>query len=188
MYYQLSGDYGDEGNPGEDFAVIMEMPDELVGIYWTTGVPVQENLTSPVIIELDEDDSGPDMPDYFGNSTPACSDKMIKILESAGIDNFELFDIVLKNPVTEKLHDNYKMLNILGLLQAVDMKKSTYDPRSEMFLIEFDEIVIDSKKAKGQDMFRLAENARHIIISEKIKDALDKADLLGIEITPLRTV
>jgi len=69
---------------------------------------------------------------------------------------------------------NYKAVNILGLISAADMKKSTATVHDGIPLIDvdFDELVIDEKKTKGIKLFRLAESSNSILVHKSLRDVL----------------
>lgn len=184
MYYRLHWNYDQEEELGLDFAVIREKPD--LGISWMSGMPITITIREPIECILDADESGPDMPDFFGHGFPLFSEKLYDSIRRVGCDNFQVYDVVLKHPLADSIYTNYKALNIIGLIECVDRSQSKLIPGYEMMgIMEFDKVIIDKNKAKGLDFFRLAENHSYIIVSERLKQSIENAVPLGIALEPV---
>lgn len=181
MYFELDWKV-DTVALGLELAMLRGEPD--LGVPWFSGRRFEEQLPEPIRCELDPD-YGADLPDVFLTGIPFLSDRLIRAMRSAGADNFDVYQAEITDPVKGAAHKNYKAVNIVGKIEAADLTKSRFDPRSERFLMEFHRLVIDEKKVRGANLFRLAENPLKIVISERIKTALDDVPLVGVQFNPL---
>ena len=122
---------------------------------------------------------GEPMPHYLTGGTVLASQKLLKVLDNAGVDNYQAFPAILVNPQTKEIKRDYYLFNVLGLLKATSLNDSNYDelmkgsPEGiDLPLVAFNKIVIDSKKTYGTYMFRLAEEPVSIIVNTQIIHAL----------------
>jgi hypothetical protein len=101
-------------------------------------------------------------------------DRMVLALRDVGVDNMEVYDTVLVAPHLGKQRTDYKAVNIIGRVSAVDTAKSEFDPSDSTRVIatKFRKLVLDESKANGLLLFRLAEKLSAIIVHEKVKDIL----------------
>ncbi|WP_164010462.1 imm11 family protein [Pyxidicoccus trucidator] len=120
---------------------------------------------------------------FYSPGVPLIRNDLVDALREASVDNFELFDAVLKDPITGQEFNEYKAFNVLGLVAAADMDKSKRAPinlDSEMIDVFFDSLVIDNTKTQGLLMFRLAQSVDAIIIHERVKQAVEKRGIPGM--------
>src|ERR1700730_16078777 len=167
---------------GIRLAVLGKEPD--LGVPWLMGRRFGKKIPEPIMLNLSPR-GGPDMPDVFLTGIPLLSERLLQTMRAAGSDNLDVYKVEIRSAVGGTVHSNYKAVNIIGKIEAADREKSTFDPRSEPHLMEFDSLVIEEKKVKGANVFRLAENPLRIIISERIKTALDAVSLVGVQLIAL---
>ena len=144
-------------------------------------------LKQPVEIRLYEYDKGDvGIPDYFDDPLPMMSQLMIDVLEGCGVDNIQLFPVILKNKERNLILENYKAVNIIGVIEAADMKNSDYIDMggTGKVAVGFRNLVVDEEKAKGALMFRLAESLSTVLIHEKLKEAIEKCGLKYLRFIP----
>jgi hypothetical protein len=143
---------------------------------WVTGQGLDSPPEKPLEITMDGD--GIMMP-MFDRGILLFRDDLIQAMESAGVDNLDCYDTVLIDPVAKVQYDNYKAVNIIGLVAAADLTKSEYTAPSGAALIDtdFDSVVIDEEKAMGLLMFRMAECVSAIVIHEKVKNYIEQAGI-----------
>ncbi len=122
---------------------------------------------------------GEPMPHFLTGGTVLASNKLITVLESAGVDNYQAFPAILVNPNTKEARNDYFLFNVLSLINATSLIESDYDELMqaniegiELPLLAFKNIVINSKKTNGAHMFRLAEDPINIIVSAEVVTAL----------------
>lgn len=122
---------------------------------------------------------GESIPHFLTGGAVLASNKLLTVLESAGVDNYQAIPATLINPNTNEIRADYFLFNILGLIEATILADSNYDELmegsvegGELPLVAFNKIVIDRKKINGADMFRLAEDPINIVVSSEVVKAL----------------
>ena len=178
VYYTLAC----YGPTNQDRAELMNIP-RFEGVHWSAGKRFNTSIPTPIIIELDPDAPGILLPMFY-KSILLMSDEMTTVLRDAGVDNMDLYDVILRDTVKGTDLTNYKAVNIVGTLACADLKNSEYsDPSgSGMIDMDFDSLAIDESKTSGMLMFRLAECITAIIIHEKVKEALEKYGIEHLDI------
>lgn len=167
---------------GLNLAMIGYEPD--LGVPWLSGARLARALPEPIRCRLDPK-HGTDLPDVFLTGIPLFSERLIGAIKTGGADNFDSYLVEISGSAGGTVLKNYKAVNIIGKIEAADLTKSSFDPRSERFLVEFHRLVVDAKKVRGANLFRLAENPLKIVISERVKTALDAVPLVGVQLKPL---
>jgi hypothetical protein len=181
-YYRFHWDTEAPAN-GLRLATIAEQPD--TDFSWITGSRIRQPVEEPIRSTL-SDTAGPDMPDVFlADWIPLFSDRVVKTLTDAGVDNIDTYAAEILDPRSGKTWRDYKAANVIGLVECVDMKKSKYDRSSSFPMIEFERIVLNEKKVKQARMFRLAENPSFILVSEPVKKAFDDGNWVGLKLIAL---
>ncbi|HTO88060.1 MAG TPA: DUF1629 domain-containing protein [Thermoanaerobaculia bacterium] len=181
VFYQLDWKVNQRAL-GIKLAVIGKEPN--LRVPWLMGRRFEKEVPQPIALSLSPR-GGPDMPDVFLTGIPLFSDRLLEAMRKAGADNFDVYSTELADPAKGTIVRHYKAVNIIGKIEAADLKKSTFDPRSEPNLMEFDVLVIDERKVRGANLFRLAENPLRIVISERIQRALVTMPLVGVLLVPL---
>jgi len=76
-----------------------------------------------------------------------------------------------------KVWTNYKLCNIIGLLDVFDMQASNLNENSppEVALL-FDDIVINESKAAGHHLFRPYREMSSIVVSQELKEYIEGLD------------
>jgi hypothetical protein len=108
------------------------------------------------------------------------SPKMVSTLSAAGVDNIQYFDCEVTDAATGHRLE-YKIANVVGALKALNVAASDCEVDEDGFVETFYSMRIDAQKARGQDMFRLFENLVMVIVSERIKKAVESANLTGVQ-------
>lgn len=180
MYYVLEC-YGPEE---EDRAALGNWP-QFEGVNWNLGRLINRPLPTPIVIELNPEFPGIMMPMYYSGLL-LFTDEMINALHKSGVNNFQYFDAIVKDTINNIDYKNYKVINIVGVVAAADLGKSQYDTHGDAALIDtdFESLVIDPKKARGQYMFRLAESVNAIIIHEHVKKGLEDHGIKYLDFIP----
>lgn len=139
------------------------------------SVPVPNPLVFPLKpLNPGAKDHGPEMPELFDGTVPVFRDDLIEALAGVGVDNVDYYPAEVREPDGSRIYRNYKAANIVGLVSAADMAKSraTVRPGGPVIDVEFDELVLDSGKARGALIFRLAEATGSIFVHRKVRDHL----------------
>lgn len=109
------------------------------------------------------------------------SPRMISTLAAAGIDNIQYFDCQVRDASSGQ-ELPYKVANVLGVVKALDVEASDCEVDDDGFVETFYSMKIDPTKAHELNLFRLFENLVMVIVSERIKNALETAGLTGIQL------
>lgn len=170
-YYMLEC-YGLDAE--EDVAALGSWP-QFDGVNWMLGRPIEKEIPTPILIELDPENPGLMMPMFY-SGVLLFSDEMITVLHKLGITNFQCFDAILCDTVNNVDYTNYKLINIIGLVAAANLDMSDYDSHGGTANIDtdFDSLFLDDSKIKGQRLFRLSESVNGIVIHEEVKNAFEE--------------
>ena len=175
MYYVLSKSYAE--NPSRH-TELSSYP-RIKGLWWTDGARFVSPFPSPISISLKPydpkvPDMGPSLSSLYLSKIPLFKKELVSALNEIGVRNFDTYEVELLDPDTGEKCNTHVAVNIIGLVSAVDMDNSKYNIPDNIPLIdvEFDELVIDEKKAQGYLMFRLAENTNTILVHELVKNYL----------------
>jgi hypothetical protein len=107
----------------------------------------------------------------------------IEELTRLGVDNVQHFPVELTNPEGE-IELAYSLINVIGLLEAVDVNQSVIEPRATGGRGQLYSFKIDPTKTMGQRLFRLAEAPTLIIIDESLWEELLVFDPPGVLMLP----
>ena len=172
-YYQLDANLADPSLAIQGDAPDYEVP-------WSMGVPFRTAVPEPVRCSLDPR-GGPRLPDIFLTDIPMFSERLIEVLERAGVDNLVTFGAEVED-TAGRVHTNYKAVNIVGTVSCADLARSELSSRGKPPLMNFRTLVLDESRAEGRPLFRLAESTRIILIDEKVKTAVEAAGLIGVRL------
>lgn len=159
MYFELTTDIQFDIGISEPAG----LPDE---IDFMAGKVLGDDVPNPVTFTTNAV-AGDVLPDFWDESVPAMSEKFVKMLEGAGVDNIQTFPAVVKSRKDGTLWDGYYAVNVLGMIQCADLSKSDYD---EIFPghYRFRTLAIDSNLTKDSLIFRLQENPGTLIIHKSV--------------------
>jgi len=158
------------------------------GIWWNDGARFKQVIPTPIGVSLKpleerSPDHGPMMPALFLGPIPLFREDFIASLKAGGLDNLDFYEARITDPDTGAVFSNYKAVNVIGIIAAADMGRSTATVHDGIPLVdvEFDELVVDEDKTGGMLMFRLAENNSAILVHERLRDHLLAANFDGLE-------
>ena len=107
------------------------------------------------------------------HSIPFFSSKAVKVLSEIMGENVEYL------PVTGEA-SKFTIVNVIKLIDALDREKSNLEYFDDGRIFNYTKLVLDSKKLSEDNIFKLVEFPRtDIIVSDKFKDAVEKAGLKG---------
>jgi hypothetical protein len=131
--------------------------------------------------------------DYMPNvlSWLILSYKAINVLKELDINNIQVF------PVTLYIRNNpcntfqYNIVNVVTIIQAMNKDKSEYiawddDPNQVKIIKRL--VMNKSEIPEDVEIFNLSEAAPYIIISDKLKYALDRNNITGTDFIPIDLV
>ena len=91
-----------------------------------------------------------------------------------GVTNLELYDAILVDEAMNQTWDNFKVCNVIGLLDIFDLQKSEpHKDSSSDGPYLFNEIVIDENKSVSHHIFRPYGRQSEIMVSEALKNHLE---------------
>lgn len=143
---------------------------------WFYGQSWSEPVPEPLVFEIHDNDHGR-MLSYFPNF-PLMTDEMVECIRNSGVDNLATYDAEIREQDTGIVHHNYKAVNVIGLVSAVDESSSDYEDLGIGSAKFYRSLVLDESRANGLLLFRLREIASKIVIHRTIKNNLLDA---GIE-------
>ena len=154
---------------------------KLPGGSWYKGRRLRIDVPQPLEYSLKPGASGNLKAMYDGLAFPLIRTDLLDILSSNGVDNLEVFDAVIRGGSGEDFHD-YRAFNVVGLISATDLEESEVASTTTGATIDvdFDSLTIDEDLAEPFDLFRLAENVSAIIVSEKLKTAIEEQGVPGM--------
>lgn len=176
VYYRLTN-----APYSSNFAGLSSTP--TTGVPWTMGARSKTHVEEPIQCELSLESADPP-PDII-LTIPIFSTRLIEVLKSVGVKNMDLYQVALNHPRLGKTYTDYRAVNIIGRIACADLKQSQYLPGHEPPLMKFDKLVLDETKTMGVPMFRLAESTMWLLVSEKVKQALETAGLRGVRFLAL---
>ena len=141
---------------------------------WLYGRHFSEPPATPVVVGIIQGYEKAELLDYFG-TPPYMSERFYKALVAAGVDNLDAYDAVLASEDDKTQYTGFKAFNVIGLVKAADAAKTIFsaDNPSRLLDASIDKLVIDSTKARGLLLFRLAEYAGAVLVHESVKRALE---------------
>lgn len=190
LYHQISP------STLSDYSVTDE-PDLPGEIEFIDGTRIDESLPNPLEFAVDYP-SREELPHFVGMTIPVMSDSLVKVIRSAGVDNFQVFPAVLRNPEIGEEWDGYWAVNVIGLIAAANLDKSKADTIMEgdsegvgVPLLGFHTLVLDKKKTRNSAMFRLAESSDILLVHDRVLAHIKKnrpKNGWGFEATEIETV
>ena len=147
------------------------------GLRWWRGLPLDRTLVPKRLsaslepLRPGASDHGPFIPPFFNVNPPLFVDRMITVMIDEGASNIEAVSVDLHDPDNGAVHTNYSAVNLLGLIHAADLSKSIYTahPGGAKIDVDFNRLVIDPDKARGELIFRLAESVNVILVHDRLK-------------------
>jgi hypothetical protein len=161
-----------------DYSVKNEpkLPDGREFVY---GVKMDGTVPNPLVFEVDHP-SKDELPHFVSMIIPVFSDLLVKTIRAAGVENFQVFPAVLRNPAVGTDWDGYWVFHEIGLIAAANLEKSEADTIMEgdpggvdTPLMGFHELVLDKKKTRSALMFRLAESPDILLIHDRVMSHID---------------
>lgn len=142
---------------------------------WMRGYRLDDGaIPEPLEFELDPDTPGV-MREFYAYRMPLMREDLVKAMQEAGVDNLQVYDAIIRDPETGETHTNYKAVNIVGLVSALDRAKADVEPDPPFgdIAMLLNSAPLDEKKAGDARLFRLEEKRSMIVIHESIKKFLE---------------
>jgi hypothetical protein len=122
-YYRM-----DRQMPGNG-AIIFRRSHKLIP--FKTGAQFGDGFEEPLITELDKELHNGVLPTFFTSPGFIVKIDFYNDLKKIGIDNFEVYKTIIKNPIDGRIIENYLFLNIIGRVSCANMDKSEYETIDE---------------------------------------------------------
>jgi len=154
---------------------------------FTNGRRLDLKPQKPFEFELYEYSPGADaLAEFYYEAFPLMRDDLVQALQAAGVDNLQLYSATLRNPNTGLVRNDYKVVNIVGLVRAADMEESEYIDMggTGVLGVGFPNLVIDERKAQDLLVFRLLESIADVIIHESVKARLETSGFKYLRYLP----
>jgi hypothetical protein len=107
------------------------------------------------------------------------SQLFVDVLEKAGVDNYQLFPVIVLDDKSERKWNNYFIFNEIGLVDVLLLEECKYtviDEGNEKMppLLGLHRVVFSEKKLrKDYKMFQLVQSpGTHLYVSEEVMDVL----------------
>jgi len=157
MYYSLINNIRYESN------VVINEPKNLpIEISFISGKAITIPIETPLEFTTNAT-KGDEIRDFLRGSITLVSKRFLEILQGAGVDNLQVFPVVIKSDQDGTIWKDFFAVNVLGMIACADLENSDYDEIMPGHYI-FDELAIDASKAKGNLLFRLREHAPTILM------------------------
>jgi hypothetical protein len=148
---------------------------------WMTGQRITYEVPRPLVYALDPDVPGELLPMYK-SSAPLMRADLLAALSESGVDNLQLFDAVLRDPIKNAEHKDYKAVNIVGVVAAADLAASQMMGTTDSTLIDadFHRLAFREKIPNDLLLFRLAESVNAIVVHDRVKRRIESAGIPGM--------
>jgi hypothetical protein len=121
--------------------------------------------------------------DIIGGVLTLFHNMLCEELKRLGVDNIEYFPVDLENPEGQ-IEQKYSLVNIIGLIDAVDQGNSVIEPGFKGGRGDLKSFKIDPAKARGHRIFRIPEASSKIIIDETLQVPLTAFEPAGAWMLP----
>jgi hypothetical protein len=150
---------------------------------WGVGRVAENQPQNPVVINVVPHGGYAGLPDeYMDSNVPLMSKRLKEAIESAGVDNLRFLPITLRNAETGTTYD-YFAFNLIGLVDAVDLGKSTMTSHDGDFVGDtaISDLGVDEAATRGLFMFRLKQKFSVILVHRKVKEAIERVGIPSVK-------
>jgi hypothetical protein len=151
---------------------------------WMGGYRIADDIPTPLEFELDPDCPGI-MREMYDTRIPVMRDDLVEAMHAAGVDNLQVFPAIIRDPETGERYANYKAVNIVGLISALDRAKADVEPGVPFTMVAMllNSAPLDESRAGDARLFRLAENISMIVIHQSVKEFLQERGFVNLTFT-----
>ncbi|WP_317368831.1 DUF1629 domain-containing protein [uncultured Tyzzerella sp.] len=129
--------------------------------------------------------------DFLNNSYGwvLVSDKFIKLTEKYIKGEVEYLDVYVENKDNKNIREDYKIINIIKVLDALDLQNSIYHSiDKEGYIFGLKKYALNNDIVKGSNIFRLHNQIDIIFVSENIKNVIEENNLTGFNFKEVKLV
>lgn len=157
-------------------ALVSYDPDDLWR-NWRIGQRFERPPNEPVVATIERNEGGLFV-EMWDVPLPLMSTRLATAIREAGVANIEFYKAEIRDKNDGRVNRDYFAFNLIGTIAAADMRKSRYEaPGGEVISVAFDSLVLDTDKARGEQMFRLAESINGIVVRDDVKGAIERAGI-----------
>jgi hypothetical protein len=187
VYYRLSSDlvkvnvYMKEMNNSDVILISGELLDPE---YDPEEIPFKFEMSVRQDVE-DGSYAKPTMNHYFGSSR-LMHKSLVDVIQTAGVDNLEVFPAIVTWPEKDWVIDDYVVVNIVGLISCAVKDQSDTTPLADVDY--FHSITIDPARTNNMLIFRLAESQIEVLVHEQVADAIKAGNFEGVVLEPIAEI
>jgi hypothetical protein len=151
---------------------------------WVDGVKFDRPFPRETF--LLDDAYGSNYPDFFDTSVPVMSSRLLEQLLGSGVSNLDTYPVVLRNRSDASERDDYRAVNVIGRIDAVDLSASVHEVRRGKPRFT-GAIAIDGHLAAGLLAFRLPYSPRFIVVAESVAQRIRQFAFDSVLLQPTRS-
>ena len=179
MFYMLECFSPDEGDHAQ-----YTWEDEDEDQSWTTGRRFRSPPTLPIRVTVEPGEEGIE-PELTDVPLPLMSTRLADCLRGTGIANIDFYPVEVLESASGRTSTGLLAFNLIGLVAAADLEASGCDtPDGPLISVDFDGVVLQPEKIGGVEMFRLAESVNAIVVSERVRRAIEAAGIHTLSFVP----
>lgn len=185
-YYELMYDYEKSNSyVGCTKAEIGDISEYIV----SSGEVIQSwNKDITFEYELEE---GQTLTDYLGNlyGWLIVSDKCRTLSGELIANEVQYLDVQVKSSDNSNVLSEYKVLNVIDVLDAVDLEHSIYDEfdLDDEKILTFKKYALKDDVVRGHHIFKLKDDTIPTFVSEEIKNIIEENEMLGFAFLEVKT-
>ncbi len=180
----------DNINKGKYYIIAAENPERMLLSYlpkptdnpfkdgWRFGKRFLSAPKEPVVVTIVAGHEKRELMPYY-DAEPIMSNSFYQALVDAGVDNMDAYEAVLQSEDGTVEYKGFKAVNIIGVIKATG-EKTQFTGDSRLIDAGMDGVEIDSGKASGALMFRLAENLSTVIVHERVKRFIESKGFASV--------
>lgn len=136
-----------------------------------------------ITLTLDSDSHLGNMTDHLSISETyglVFSSRLRELFGNIGVENIEYYDFEIVNPKNGKKYSDYKIANVVGLVDCVDTEKSDLKYFDDGDIKRIRKMFLDESKIPPElRVFRLTKMPIVTVVHQSIKDAITEAGITG---------
>jgi len=125
-----------------------------------------------------------ELPVYFDSPALVVRKDFAEALSRCGVDNIDYYEVVLHDVASGQEWSDYLIANVIGDVDAIDMKRSEIAEGSPpTTAVLFENIVVDDSKARGFKLFRPRHKHSALLVSDELRRCLAAGQFANLEFT-----
>lgn len=156
---------------------------------WALGHTFAKSPPNPIIVPITKIGTSTDpivVPSPFHDAFMClATPDVVAAMKGCGVNSIDVYPAILQDTQTG-VQFPYFAVNIIGIVKVADLDESEWtnlDGEAKMDTI-FESLVIDSSRARNWDIFRMYEDTGTILISERVKRALEHIPFITFQPVP----